>query len=213
MASRAEYWRQRLRAGLARVGATQDPKAALLRRIDGEPSADLLAALSLPSRAAAVLVGFVERGDDTRLLLTERGAHLKDHPGQVSFPGGRLSTGDANAIAAALRESEEEVGLAASQVEVLGSLPAELTVTGFEITPVLAWLAADFAPRPDPAEVDAVFEVPLRHLLDPANRQTEIRERLGTRFHSELYRYDGHCIWGATAAIVGIVIDIINEKT
>ena len=210
MASRAEDWLGRLRAGLAIPPAPRDPKHALLARVVGEPTVELLAALAAPARPAAVLVGFVERSGGPHLVLTERGAHLKDHPGQVSFPGGRVAPADADAIAAALRESQEEIGLVASQVEVLGCLPEQLTVTGFVVTPVLALLAPEWQPIPDPGEVDAVFEVPLAHLLDRKSLAIEFRDRLGTRFRSGVYVFEGHRIWGATASILEQAIRLIE---
>lgn len=151
---------------------------------------------------AAVLVPIVLREPGPTLLLTERTAHLRDHAGQVSFPGGRIEPGDASQRHAALRETEEEVGLAPRHVEVVGYLPDYRTSTGFAVTPVVAFVTPPFLLRPDPFEVAEVFEVPLSFLFDPANhRQHEIfwrgRQR---RFHA--MPYDGHFIWGATAGMI-----------
>ena len=102
------------------------------------------------------------------VLLTQRTDHLTDHPGQISFPGGRVEAGDADATATALREAQEEIGLGAAHVEVLGSLPTYTTGTGFIVTPVVALVRPGFALQPDPFEVAEVFEVPLAFLMDPA---------------------------------------------
>ena len=118
----------------------QDPAARLLARVIGTPTPGLLADLAAPRRDAAVLVGLVDRGPGPAVLLTERAAHLAQHPGQISFPGGGLRSGGEDAVAAALREAREEIGLSASQVEVCGSMPVQLTVTGFRVTPVVGWL-------------------------------------------------------------------------
>ncbi len=122
------------------------------------------------STAASVLVPIVQRPQPT-VLLTLRTAHLYDHPGQISFPGGRADAGDLDATATALREAEEEIGLAAGDVHVLGSLPLYTTGTGFVVTPVIALVETDFRIVRDTFEVEEVFEVPLQFLMDPANHR------------------------------------------
>ena len=152
---------------------------------------------------AAVLVGLVLRDNEPRVLLTERSKDLRSHPGQVSFPGGRVEAGDPDAWAAAAREANEEIGLPETHiVERLGYLETYLTVTGFLVTPVVALLHDDFTPIPDGFEVDEVFEVPLGFLFDAENLTVTYRERLGTRFRVYEYLYEGHRIWGATAAML-----------
>ena len=116
---------------------------------------------------AAVLVGLVDRRDGPALLLTQRTEHLRDHAGQICFPGGRIEPGDESAAAAALREAEEEIGLDPARVGILGNLPAYQTVTGFRIHPVIGWISPPFELRPDPFEVAEAFEVPLHFVLDP----------------------------------------------
>jgi 8-oxo-dGTP pyrophosphatase MutT (NUDIX family) len=190
-----------------------DPVARLLERVIGVPSPQLLADIAAPRRDAAVLVGLLDRGPGPAVLLTERAAHLAQHPGQISFPGGGLRSGGEDVVAAALREAGEEVGLAASQVEVAGCMPAQLTVTGFRVTPVVGWLDAGFTPRADPAEVAATFEVPLAHLLAPGCRRREIRERHGSRFYTDVFIFERYRIWGATAAILDRFLEAIDEKT
>jgi 8-oxo-dGTP pyrophosphatase MutT (NUDIX family) len=122
-----------------------------------------------PLREAAVLVGLVARRGDWQVLLTRRTDALRHHAGQVSFPGGRIEPGDADPIAAALRESHEEIGLAASQASPVGFLDPLCTITGFRVLPLVAMVDPEFVPAPDPGEVAEVFEVPLDYLLDPAN--------------------------------------------
>jgi len=159
---------------------------------------------------ASVLVPLVLR-EELTVLLTQRTDHLTDHPGQISFPGGRAEPEDADAVSTALREAEEEIGLAPEHVDVLGSLPTYTTGTGFIVTPVVGLVRPGIALRPDPFEVAEVFEVPLAFLMNPANhRRHEIewggvkREFLSmpwdtTDAHGGSRRY---FIWGATAAML-----------
>ena len=202
-----------IRERLAESREPRDPRARLLGKVEGTVSSALLEALDRPSRNASVLLALIDRPAGPTMLFTERAAHLKDHAGQISFPGGRLAQGE-TPIGAALREAEEEVGLAPQTVAVLGCLDVHLTVTGFTVTPVVGWVSAPFEPQPDPREVASVFEVPLGFLLDPANIATVYRERLGTRFRSYELNYGSHRIWGATAVILGAFVDeIIHAKS
>ncbi len=189
----------------------QDPVARLLERVIGTPTPGLLADLAAPRRDAAVLVGLVDRGPGPAVLLTERAVHLAQHPGQISFPGGGLRSGGEDAIAAALREAREEVGLPASQVEICGTMPVQLTVTGFRVTPVVGWLDPAFVPHPDPGEVQATFEVPVQHLRAPGSHRQEVRERQGSRIRTDVFVYERHRIWGATAAILVRFLEVIHE--
>jgi 8-oxo-dGTP pyrophosphatase MutT (NUDIX family) len=153
-------------------------------------------------RPAAVLVPIVRREEGLTVLLTRRTAHLNDHAGQISFPGGRSEPADASAAATALRESAEEIGLASAQVEVLGELSQYVTVTGYRVTPVVGLVNPPLDLRPDDFEVAEVFEVPLDFLLDPANHQSNCvyfggRER---RYYAMPYRQ--YYIWGATAGML-----------
>jgi len=136
------------------------------------------------------------------LLLTKRAAHLKFHSGQVSFPGGRVDAADASAEATALREAEEEIGLPAERVELLGRLPDYRTGTGYRITPVVGLLAPPLALRPHPGEVDEIFEVPLAVVMDPANHRRESREWQGRQRQYFVIPHDTHYIWGATAGML-----------
>jgi 8-oxo-dGTP pyrophosphatase MutT (NUDIX family) len=163
----------------------------------------LLAAwFKLPLRPAAVLVPLVGRPDGLHMMLTERTHTVRDHPGQVAFPGGMAEPEDSNLLATALRESEEEIGLRPEQVEVIGYLPAQAIITGYAVLPVVGFFAADFTPAIDPREVAGVFEVPLDYLLDKGNRIRVDRERKGIILPTYEYHYDGHRIWGATALMV-----------
>ena len=155
-----------------------------------------------PATRAAVLVPLVNRAEGLMLLLTQRSADLPDHPGQISFPGGRVEPEDSSLAATAMREAEEEVGLPAARVEVLGHLSTYETVTGYEVTPVVAWVEPPFDLQLDAAEVADVFEVPLSFLLDPVNQLRHFH-MLGTvRRDFWAIPYGERYIWGATAAMV-----------
>jgi 8-oxo-dGTP pyrophosphatase MutT (NUDIX family) len=150
---------------------------------------------------AAVLVAIVDRPEPT-VILTLRPETMRSHPGQVSFPGGRIDPGDDGPVAAALREAEEEIGLPPASVEVIGTADRYRTVTGFEVTPVLALVPPDLPLTPHPGEVAALFEAPLRYLLDPAHqnvRHAVWRGRERTYYEIE---WEGRKIWGATAAMI-----------
>src|SRR5688572_4910358 len=120
---------------------------------------------------AAVLVPLIQRGPDVTVLLTQRAAHMNDHPSQISFPGGRVEGGDASRIETALREAEEEIGLARDRIAIAGQLPDYEMHSGFRISPVVGWIEAPLDLRLDPLEVASAFEVPLAFVLDPANHQ------------------------------------------
>ena len=189
-----------------------DPRERMLANIDGPISPALRAAIDSPGRAASVLLTLVERAAGLTVLFTERAAHLKDHAGQISFPGGRLGAGE-TAVDAALRETREEVGLRPADVEVLGFLDEFLTGTGFLIKPVVGYVAAgSFVAAPDPTEVASVFEVPLAFIADPASVMATYRERLGARFRTYELHHSGHRIWGATAAILVNFRDVISHE-
>jgi 8-oxo-dGTP pyrophosphatase MutT (NUDIX family) len=157
---------------------------------------------ALERRPAAVLVGVVEGPVGPALLLTQRPHHLRDHAGQICFPGGRVEPRDASIAAAALREAEEEIGLDPRRVEVLGELKPYDTVTGFRIHPVVGWIEPPLDLEPDPYEVDEVFEVPLQFVLDPGNHRRQSYRRGSLTRAYYVLPYQGRFIWGATAGIL-----------
>ena len=177
-----------------------------LARPAGESSDFDLNPVLLPDarvlRAAAVLVAVWPRPDGARLILTKRSSHLKHHPGQIAFPGGKVDAGDSGPEAAALREAWEEIGLPPERVQVLGRLPAHETVTNYLITPILGLVRDDFTPVAEAGEVDEVFTVPLAHVLDPARFVIEGRVWKGQPRRYFAVPYGPYYIWGATARIL-----------
>jgi len=151
---------------------------------------------------AAVLFPIVIRDEGATVLLTQRTAHLRDHPGQISFPGGRVEASDLSPTHTALRETEEEIGLDAEHIEILGFLPEYRTGTGFRVTPVVALVRPPFELNPDPFEVAEAFEVPLGFLLDPANHLQHSLHYRGALRHYFAMPYGDYFIWGATAAML-----------
>ena len=154
---------------------------------------------------AAVLVPVVNRPEGLTLLLTQRSADLPDHPGQISFPGGRVEPGDLSLAHTALRETVEEVGLAQDRVHILGELADYETVTGYRVTPVVGWVEPPFMLKTDPVEVAEAFEVPLAFLLDPANQQRHYRVLGELRRDFWAIPWRDRYIWGATAAMLLIL--------
>ncbi len=152
------------------------------------------------TRPAAVLVPIVCRENPT-ILLTQRTAHLTKHAGQIAFPGGRLDDGE-TALDAALRETEEETGLHRDFVEPVGFLDGYLTVTGYVVTPVVAWVREGFEVKPQATEVDEVFEVPLDFLMNRDNLRIDQREFKGVQRHYYVYPFQNRYIWGATAGML-----------
>jgi 8-oxo-dGTP pyrophosphatase MutT (NUDIX family) len=151
---------------------------------------------------AAVLVPIVLRDAGKTVLLTQRTAHLRDHAGQISFPGGRVEDEDASPVHTALRETEEEIGLARCHIEVLGYLPEYRTGTGFRVTPVVGLVKPPFDLTLDPFEVAEAFEVPLDFLLDPANHKEHSLHYRGALRHFFAMPYGDYFIWGATAGMI-----------
>ena len=153
-------------------------------------------------RPAAVLVPVISRGGDLSVLFTRRTDHLYDHAGQISFPGGRAEPHEASPAQTALRETEEEIGLVADRVEVLGSLSQYVTVTGYRVTPVVGLTRTPLELKPDEFEVAEIFEVPLAVVLDPSNHQRNSVVHLGQQRHYYALPYGRFYIWGATAGML-----------
>jgi 8-oxo-dGTP pyrophosphatase MutT (NUDIX family) len=167
---------------------------------DLDPVMQKIAAVR-PIRPAAVLVPVVDR-DEPMVLLTQRTAHLKDHAGQISFPGGKIEATDATPAAAALREAEEEIGLVQRLVEPVGYLDLYLTTLGYRIVPTLARVVPGFELRLNREEVEDAFEVPLAFLMTPANHQRHSRDWNGMMRTFYAMPFGNRYIWGATAGIL-----------
>lgn len=161
---------------------------------------------------AAVLVPLIDRADGMTVLLTQRTSHLPSHAGQISFPGGRRQATDRSPEDTALRETEEEIGLARRHVDVIGRLDRYVTRTGFSVTPVVAVVEPPFDLAPDPHEVASVFEVPLAFFLDPINHQRHTRLFEGKQRHFFAMPYGERYIWGATAGMLRNFYEIVTGR-
>jgi 8-oxo-dGTP pyrophosphatase MutT (NUDIX family) len=199
--------RSELRARLADCAQDAAPRVA---HYAGVAPHRLEALMRAPATRAAVLVPIVDRADELTVLLTLRAADLTHHAGQISFPGGRLERGDADATAAALREAREEIGLGCEFIEVLGCLPDHAVITGYRVTPVVALVRPGFSLVLDPTEVAGTFEAPLRHLLDPATRTRRRRSFAGEEIEFLDLPWGQFNIWGATAGMLFTLRDVLG---
>jgi 8-oxo-dGTP pyrophosphatase MutT (NUDIX family) len=163
-----------------------------------------------PVRPAAVLIPVVDHAQPT-VLLTQRAAHLNDHAGQISFPGGKIDATDASPLDAALREAEEEIGLAREFVDPIGYLDLYATGFGFRILPTVARVRPGFKLRINKSEVDDAFEVPLAFLMDPANHQLHSKEFRGMERSYYAMPFEERYIWGATAGILRVLYERIYQ--
>ena len=173
----------------------------------GRGDHDLNPGMGIPKdlKAAAVLMPLIVRDDSISMLFTERTDNLSHHPGQISFPGGRVEPADNTPKETALRETEEEVGIHHRHIQIIGQLDNYWTRTGFSVTPLVGIIVAPFSINPDPNEVANVFEVPLDFLMDPSNHKRHSRTYEGSIRHFYAITYKDFYIWGATA---GMLIDL-----
>ncbi len=190
-------------------------RSALVQEGVGSSDFDLNPDTVLPAgrklRPAGVLAPIIETDRGLSLLLTKRSAALKLHPGQIALAGGKQDDGDADVIAAALREAHEEIGLPPECVEVLGTLPSHETVTSFHITPVIGFVKEPFVIVPEPGEVDEVFAVPLDHVLNADNYIIQSRRWRGQMRHYFVVPFGPYYIWGATARMLRAWTEIIQK--
>lgn len=199
--------KERIRARLHATAPAADPEEDVRRQLAPEVVQALYAR---PLTRAAVMVLLRDRPQGLTLLLTRRTDILRDHPGQISFPGGRIDAGDTGPLAAALREAREELGIEPSLIDVAGYLASHPVVTGFAVTPVVGFLPADCPLQPDPTEVAEVFEVPLAFFADPANLHTALWPVAEVQVRVCEYRYGEYRIWGATAGMIEKLVNTIK---
>jgi len=190
-------------------------RAALERPATPSSDYDLNPDIALPEgrklRPAAVLIAIADAPGGAEVILTKRASHLKHHPGQIAFPGGKLDDGDADLVSAALREAEEEIGLPRDLVSVLELMPIHETVTSYEVTPVIAVLNGDFDPVPELGEVAEIFRVPLAFLMDPSAYRVERRRWRGVWRQFYVVPYGPYYIWGATARMLKSLADRVES--
>ena len=207
------YSKQHIRDALDSSPSTPDEDMQWLASAPPDVAARVRATLPTRRTPAAVLIPLVERDAGMTVLLTERATTLKDHAGQISFPGGRIEPGDADAWHAALRETFEEIGLRSELIEFGGYLPDHIVISGFRVTPVVGFVKPQFELKIATAEVHDVFEVPLEYILDPANhkfRQRKIGE-LTIDIHD--IPYGDRNIWGATAGMLMTLRRLLQTRT
>ncbi|HXD46044.1 MAG TPA: CoA pyrophosphatase [Pseudolabrys sp.] len=209
--AQAFFARVRERLTLATPAGLNDPNIIPKRGDhDVDPVMEKIAAVR-PIRPAAVLIPVVEHEEPT-VLLTQRAQHLPDHPGQVSFPGGKIDKSDRDPTHSALREAEEEIGLDRGHVEPLGYLDVYMTTLGYRIVPVIARVKPGFALTLNTAEVDNTFEVPLAYVMDLANMQRHSRDWNGMTRHYYAITFGERYIWGVTAGILRNLHDRIYRE-
>jgi len=166
-----------------------------------------------PLRAAAVLVAIVEgdyQDDGLKILLTKRASHLRHHPDQVSFPGGKVEKSDKSLVATALREAKEEIGLSADQVNILGELPPYQVISGFQVTPIIAMINNKQKFQLDKNEVSEIFQVPLQHFFSTSTQHTISALYNGTPHNVHFMPYKHYNIWGATASMIKDLVKHLN---
>jgi len=169
---------------------------------DFDLNPDLPQSGDIELRAAAVLLPLIATPRGIEVILTKRASHLKHHPGQIAFPGGKKDAEDPSLVATALREAQEEIALRPDAVDVLGKLPAHRTVTNFEMTPIIGSIKGKIAISPSEGEVSEVFQVPLSHLATTSNYQVQSRRWRGVWRSYYAVPYGPYYIWGATARVL-----------
>jgi 8-oxo-dGTP pyrophosphatase MutT (NUDIX family) len=196
------YSKAHIRDSLDAAPSTPDQDMQWLAGATADVISQMRAALPARRVPAAVLVPLVERAGGLTVLLTQRAETLKDHAGQISFPGGRIEPDDPDAWAAALREAYEEIGLLPELVEFAGYLPDHYVITGFRVTPAVGFVNPEYQLRIATAEVHDVFEVPLDFILDAANHKSRRRRLAGLDIDVHDIPYGNRNIWGATAGML-----------
>lgn len=201
--------RERLQAAQGEIGLRGSGHLSRVRG-DHDLNPDLLP--KGPLKLASVLVPLVLRPGEITVLLTKRTAHLQAHAGQISFPGGGIEECDVDAVACALRETEEEIGLPREHVEVVGRLDTYVVRTGFQVTPVVGLVTPPFAMKVDDFEVAEVFEVPLSFILDRGNHERKMREDAGgLKREFWVMPYQDYYIWGATAGMLVNLCEVLRD--
>lgn len=201
--------RERLRLAQAEIGRRGSGQLSRVRG-DHDLNPDIMP--KSPLKPASVLVPLVLRPDGPSVLLTRRTAHLAAHAGQISFPGGGLEECDVDAVACALRETEEEIGLERERVEIVGRLDTYVVRTGFEVTPVVGLVTPPFELKRDDFEVAEVFEVPLSFILDSSNHERRLREDFGgLKREFWVMPYNDYYIWGATAGMLVNLYEVLRD--
>jgi len=193
---------QRIVDGLKSAQTPDEHGPYLIAGVKPEQMEKIRHLIPISHKQSAVLVPLIKRPDGLSVLFTERASHLRNHAGQISFPGGRIEDDDADPIAAALRETEEEIGLPRRYVRTIGYLPEHLVLTGYRIIPVVGLIEPGFTLKLDPGEVAAAFEVPLSYLLNPEHHVSVDRVLGDVTIHAHDIPYGERLIWGATASIV-----------
>ena len=188
-----------------------DPVNALIAGLEPGQAEELRRLLPAEFSRAAVLVPIVDRPEGLSVLLTQRASHLKNHPGQISFPGGRAEAADSSPWETALRETEEEIGIGREHVSLAGYLADHFVISGYLVTPAVAFVRTGFELKLDLTEVDEVFEVPLEFVLDPANHVPRERRFGGHTFTAFDIPYQRHNIWGATAGMLMTLYRMLRE--
>ena len=194
--------REQVMARLRHTQPGQEPEFPFWTSLTAEQIAALRRVLPERLAQAAVLVPLVERREGLQVLLTVRASHLKNHAGQISFPGGRVEPGDLSPWDAALREAREEIGLEPGFVSPVGYLRDHLVISGFRVTPAVGFVQPGFTLQLDTTEVEEVFEVPLEFIVDPANHVPRERHFAGLTVPTWEIPFEGRHIWGATASML-----------